>query len=127
VTGTVIVELSACSHCGKEMAAAHDALVQLVILKCIRRDVSHLGPHVDVFVAEFTHVQVDIVQQLVGIAVGSSRGGDGRPDEGSWWLRRDRAGVRFGKPESLPESRSAEPSAIPVEPTCSTAFWANRG
>jgi len=52
-------------------------LVKLIILKRIGSDIGQVGSHVHVFIAEFTHVQIHTVQQLVGIVVGFRGSSDG--------------------------------------------------
>jgi len=78
VARAIVTELSARGHGSEEMAAVHNALVQFIALKRVWLDVGHAGSHVYVFIAELAHVQIHIVQELVGIAVGRRLGGDGR-------------------------------------------------
>jgi len=47
------------------------------MLKRIWRDIGQVSSHIDVFIAEFAHVQIHVVQELVCIVVGRSGSGDG--------------------------------------------------
>jgi len=77
MTGPIVAELATCGHGSQEMPALYDALVQVIILKRIWRDKGQVSSHIYVFIAEFAHVPIHIVQELVCIVVGRSGSGDG--------------------------------------------------
>ena len=69
VAGAIVTELPAGGHGSEKMAAANNAAVKLVVLQRIWRDICQIGSHIDIFIAEFAHVQIHVVQKLIAIPV----------------------------------------------------------